>query len=111
VIVFTIPCPPSLHAKRAAAARADLVRAIKLVCRPPVKRLYHVHLTFSGDWFTPAHEPNDRDPDNCAKVLFDAMAVAWGWGKRGRGDGWLNRDYAVKAVQSMLSETVTIRMS
>lgn len=63
------------------------------------KRPYSVHIHLMGDWFLPDGTPRERNTDNAVKVLLDCLAEAAGFGRRGRGDQWLDRDLRVTCAQ------------
>ena len=99
MIRFSIPMPPGLHAK---PDRATIVRAIQnaLGGRYVAKQRYRTHLCLIGLWDGHDGLPIERNTDNVAKVLLDAMAEAFRFGKRGRGDQWLDRHLTIEAVHS-----------
>lgn len=90
MITFQIAIPPGLHAK---PDRAAIVAEIQqaLAGRFVPKRRYRTEIVLYGKWDKANGEPASRDSDNILKTLFDAMSEAFGFGKRGRGDEYLNR--------------------
>lgn len=90
MITFQITIPPGLHAK---PDRAAIVAEIQqaLAGRFVPKRRYRTEIVLYGKWDDSKGNPSERNFDNVAKTLFDAMAEAFGFGKRGRGDQWLDR--------------------
>lgn len=111
MIHLLLPLSPSRH-NRDADIREALKQAIveQLGGETPVKRMYHTEIVFRGDYYKPNGEPRERDGDSPVIPLFDALAEAFEFGKRGRGDNWLNHSFCVRVEQDS-SETVEVTLT
>lgn len=100
MIPLTIPLPAGLHQQ---PDRAAIVAQIKtaLYGRHVPRRRYRCEIVLTGPWDKANGEPREIDTDNILKTLFDAMAEAFGFGKRGRGDCWFNRKFSLDTVHSL----------
>lgn len=108
---FILPLSPSRH-NRSAELREALKQAIaeQLGGQLPMKREYHTEIVFRGDWRKENGEPRERDGDSPVIPLFDALAEAFGFGKNGRGDCWLNHNFCVRVEQDS-HETVEVTLT
>lgn len=57
---------------------------------------YRVSVRIYARWISADGEPLEKDLDNLMKPLMDALATAYGLGKRGRGDKWFWEEHAYK---------------
>lgn len=108
---FLLPLSPSRH-NRDADIREALKQAIEeqLGGETPVKRMYHTEIVLRGNYYKANGEPRERDGDSPVIALFDAMAEAFGFGVRGRGDQFLNHDFCVRVEQGT-HETVEVTLT
>lgn len=96
MVYFAIDAPKSSHARE---DRGEIVARIRAAVPYVVaKRRYRTDVVLHGDWDNAKGHPRERNTDRVVQVLFDAMAEAFGWGQKGRGDNWLDRDYRVTTV-------------
>ncbi len=110
MIHLTIPAPRSSHARE---DRAVTVQHIldAMGGRPVAKQRWRVEFVLRGCWDSAAGRPLEKNTDRVVQVLLDAMAEAFGYGTKGRGDNWLDRDYTVKAIHEPGEEIAEITLT
>lgn len=53
-----------------------------------------------GRWNDSQGRPLERNTDNVVKCILDVLAEAAGFGKRGRGDQYLDRSMTIRATHT-----------
>jgi hypothetical protein len=89
--------PPGLHQQ---PKREPIIAAIRQQVPFALKMRYRVTFRLYANWNKANGDPRELNTDNITKTLFDAMAEAWNFGKKGRGDCWLDRRYSVETYES-----------